>query len=168
MGAALHAYTLSKAVMIGVPLYMPLIPPPPPPPLMLLAAAAQIPYFNAPIYLENKTQIGKVEEILGSINNVVSTASQPVQLWGECELTQADAASASKAASKQRPRKIGCDTAGTQTAQVPQNAYACVCRHSNCTTTSSRAGLSRPGQAWSKRCGLWAMIADEPADQLHD
>lgn len=32
----------------------------------------QIPYFNAPIYLENKTQIGKVEEILGSVNNVVS------------------------------------------------------------------------------------------------
>jgi rRNA processing protein Gar1 len=31
----------------------------------------QIPYFNAPIYLENKTQIGKVEEILGSVNNVV-------------------------------------------------------------------------------------------------
>jgi rRNA processing protein Gar1 len=32
----------------------------------------QIPYFNAPIFLENKTQIGKVEEILGAINNVVS------------------------------------------------------------------------------------------------
>lgn len=32
----------------------------------------QIPYFNAPIFLENKTQIGKVEEILGPINNVVS------------------------------------------------------------------------------------------------
>lgn len=31
----------------------------------------QIPYFNAPIYLENKTQIGKVEEILGPINSVV-------------------------------------------------------------------------------------------------
>lgn len=33
--------------------------------------ALQIPYFNAPIFLENKTQIGKVEEILGPINNVV-------------------------------------------------------------------------------------------------
>ena len=33
---------------------------------------AQIPYFNAPMFLENKTQIGKVEEILGPINNVVS------------------------------------------------------------------------------------------------
>lgn len=35
--------------------------------------ALQIPYFNAPIFLENKTQIGKVEEILGPINNVVCT-----------------------------------------------------------------------------------------------
>jgi hypothetical protein len=34
-------------------------------------AGPQVPYFNAPIYLENKTQIGKVEEILGAINNVV-------------------------------------------------------------------------------------------------
>ena len=31
----------------------------------------QIPYFNAPIYLENKTQIGKVEEILGPIHKYV-------------------------------------------------------------------------------------------------
>ncbi|CAL5341481.1 unnamed protein product [Camellia sinensis] len=28
----------------------------------------KIPYFDAPIYLQNKTQIGKVEEILGPIN----------------------------------------------------------------------------------------------------
>ncbi|KAJ4872705.1 H/ACA ribonucleoprotein complex subunit [Raphanus sativus] len=28
----------------------------------------KIPYFNAPIYLENKTQIGKVDEIFGPIN----------------------------------------------------------------------------------------------------
>ena len=27
-----------------------------------------MPYFNAPIYLENKTQIGKVEEIMGPIH----------------------------------------------------------------------------------------------------
>lgn len=33
----------------------------------------KIPYFNAPIYLQNKTQIGKVEEILGPINNVFFT-----------------------------------------------------------------------------------------------
>jgi rRNA processing protein Gar1 len=32
---------------------------------------SQIPYFNAPIFLENKTQIGKVEEILGRIDSVV-------------------------------------------------------------------------------------------------
>eukprot|EP00850_Spirogloea_muscicola_P015944 SM000126S26320 [mRNA] locus=s126:97547:102696:- [translate_table: standard] len=30
--------------------------------------ADKVPYFNAPIYLENKTQIGKVEEIFGPIN----------------------------------------------------------------------------------------------------
>ncbi|CAO2144525.1 unnamed protein product [Urochloa humidicola] len=28
----------------------------------------KVPYFNAPIYLENKTQIGKVDEIFGPIN----------------------------------------------------------------------------------------------------
>lgn len=31
----------------------------------------KIPYFNAPIYLENKTQIGKVDEIFGPINESV-------------------------------------------------------------------------------------------------
>ncbi|KAG0559360.1 hypothetical protein KC19_10G098700 [Ceratodon purpureus] len=31
----------------------------------------KIPYFNAPIYLENKTQIGKVEEIFGPINEAM-------------------------------------------------------------------------------------------------
>ncbi|KAJ8448566.1 LOW QUALITY PROTEIN: hypothetical protein Cgig2_012210 [Carnegiea gigantea] len=35
----------------------------------------KIPYFNAPIYLENKTQIGKVEEIFGPINESVSYPS---------------------------------------------------------------------------------------------
>ncbi|GFP79869.1 putative h/aca ribonucleoprotein complex subunit 1-like protein 1 [Phtheirospermum japonicum] len=29
----------------------------------------KIPYFNAPIYLQNKTQIGKVDEIFGPIND---------------------------------------------------------------------------------------------------
>ena len=33
----------------------------------------KIPYFNAPIFLENKTQIGKVDEILGPINEVYFT-----------------------------------------------------------------------------------------------
>jgi H/ACA ribonucleoprotein complex subunit 1 len=42
--------------------------------VLLLRLLLQIPYFNAGIFLENKTQIGKVEEILGSINNVVSGA----------------------------------------------------------------------------------------------
>ena len=31
----------------------------------------KVPYFNAPVYLENKTPIGKVDEILGSITEVV-------------------------------------------------------------------------------------------------
>lgn len=33
----------------------------------------QVPYFNAPIYLQNKTSIGKVDEILGPINQVFFT-----------------------------------------------------------------------------------------------
>ncbi|KAG9229748.1 Gar1/Naf1 RNA binding region-domain-containing protein [Amylocarpus encephaloides] len=33
----------------------------------------KIPYFNAPIYLQNKTSIGKVDEILGPINSVYFT-----------------------------------------------------------------------------------------------
>ena len=38
-----------------------------------LPSQCKIPYFNAPIYLENKTQIGKVDEILGPINQVYFT-----------------------------------------------------------------------------------------------
>lgn len=41
--------------------------------LCQLSAPTKIPYFNAPIYLENKTQIGKVDEILGPINEVYFT-----------------------------------------------------------------------------------------------
>lgn len=33
----------------------------------------KIPYFNAPIFLANKTQIGKVDEILGPINQMCFT-----------------------------------------------------------------------------------------------
>lgn len=33
----------------------------------------QVPYFNAPIYLENKSSVGKVDEILGPINQVYFT-----------------------------------------------------------------------------------------------
>ena len=31
----------------------------------------KVPYFNAPIYLESKTQIGKVDEIFGPMNSYV-------------------------------------------------------------------------------------------------
>ena len=34
------------------------------------STSEKVPYFNAPIYLENKTQIGRVDEILGPINQV--------------------------------------------------------------------------------------------------
>ncbi|OLY83328.1 H/ACA ribonucleoprotein complex subunit 1 [Smittium mucronatum] len=33
----------------------------------------KVPFFNAPVYLQNKTQIGKVDEILGPINEVYFT-----------------------------------------------------------------------------------------------
>ncbi|KAK4684186.1 H/ACA ribonucleoprotein complex subunit 1, partial [Tremellales sp. Uapishka_1] len=41
--------------------------------LCSLVTPTKIPYFNAPIYLSNKTQIGKVDEILGPINEVYFT-----------------------------------------------------------------------------------------------
>lgn len=41
----------------------------------------KIPYFNAPIYLENKSQIGKVEEIFGPINEAVSIGLQWLTAW---------------------------------------------------------------------------------------
>ncbi|KAK9348591.1 Gar1-domain-containing protein [Lipomyces starkeyi] len=41
--------------------------------IMCLSINTKIPYFNAPIYLENKTAIGKVDEILGPINEVFFT-----------------------------------------------------------------------------------------------
>lgn len=34
---------------------------------------SKIPYFNAPMYLENKTQIGKIDEVLGPINQLFFT-----------------------------------------------------------------------------------------------
>ena len=33
---------------------------------------SKIPYFNAPVYLESKAQIGKVDEIFGPMNEFVS------------------------------------------------------------------------------------------------
>ena len=38
--------------------------------LCLTTMKEKVPYFNAPIYLQNKTSIGKVDEILGPINQV--------------------------------------------------------------------------------------------------
>lgn len=38
--------------------------------LCLSTLKEKVPYFNAPIYLQNKTPIGKVDEILGPINEV--------------------------------------------------------------------------------------------------
>jgi H/ACA ribonucleoprotein complex subunit 1 len=41
--------------------------------LCSLTLPTKVPYFNAPIYLENKTQIGKVDEILGPVSDVYFT-----------------------------------------------------------------------------------------------
>ncbi|RHZ54200.1 hypothetical protein Glove_429g15 [Diversispora epigaea] len=41
--------------------------------MVCLSTNKKIPYFNAPIYLENKNQIGKVDEILGPMNEVYFT-----------------------------------------------------------------------------------------------
>ncbi len=38
---------------------------------MIKSTNEKVPYFNAPVYLQNKTQIGKVDEIFGPINEVV-------------------------------------------------------------------------------------------------
>jgi len=40
----------------------------------------KVPYFNAPIYLENKEQIGKVDEIFGQIRDFVSLHVLPFML----------------------------------------------------------------------------------------
>lgn len=36
----------------------------------------KVPYFNAPVYLENKEQIGKVDEIFGQLRDFVSLVSK--------------------------------------------------------------------------------------------
>ena len=41
--------------------------------LVIKSTNAKIPHFNAPIYLENKQQIGKLDEIFGPINSVYFT-----------------------------------------------------------------------------------------------
>lgn len=40
--------------------------------LVLKCTSDKVPYFNAPIYLKNKEQIGKVDEIFGPIKDFVS------------------------------------------------------------------------------------------------
>lgn len=40
--------------------------------LVLKCTNESVPYFNAPIYLENKQQIGKVDEIFGPITEFIS------------------------------------------------------------------------------------------------
>ena len=44
--------------------------------LVCVSTIEDVPHFNAPIFLENKQQIGKVDEIFGSIRNFVSSHSQ--------------------------------------------------------------------------------------------
>lgn len=41
--------------------------------MLCLSTNTKIPYFNAPIYLQNKSQIGKIDEILGPISQVFFT-----------------------------------------------------------------------------------------------
>jgi rRNA processing protein Gar1 len=42
--------------------------------LVCKSSSEKVPYFNAPIYLENKSQVGKVDEIFGQISSHVSLA----------------------------------------------------------------------------------------------
>ena len=35
--------------------------------------AAQVPKFNSPVYLANKTKVGKVDEIFGPVNDIYFT-----------------------------------------------------------------------------------------------
>ena len=37
--------------------------------LVLKVTQTDVPYFNAPIYLENKQQIGKIDEIFGTLRD---------------------------------------------------------------------------------------------------
>merc|ERR1719225_187036 len=37
--------------------------------LVLKVTQTDVPYFNAPIYLENKQQVGKIDEIFGSLRD---------------------------------------------------------------------------------------------------
>ena len=37
--------------------------------LVVKVSQTDVPYFNAPIYLENKQQIGKIDEIFGTLRD---------------------------------------------------------------------------------------------------
>ena len=40
--------------------------------LVLKATVNGVPYFNAGVFLENKQQVGKVDDIFGPVNDYVS------------------------------------------------------------------------------------------------
>ena len=44
----------------------------------------KVPYFNAPLYLENKSQIGKVDDIFGPMQNYVSSVYEYWYCWEVC------------------------------------------------------------------------------------
>lgn len=46
----------------------------------------KVPYFNAPVYLENKEQIGKVDEIFGQLRDFVSFNSVLLNVTEELTL----------------------------------------------------------------------------------
>lgn len=41
----------------------------------------KVPYFNAPVYLDNKEQIGKVDEIFGQLRDFVSFKKCDLQFF---------------------------------------------------------------------------------------
>ncbi len=48
----------------------------------------KVPYFNAPVYLENKEQIGKVDEIFGQLREFVSLTLHVIALDQCCQMLQ--------------------------------------------------------------------------------
>lgn len=65
---------------------------------MLIHSSGQVPYFNAPIFLENKSQVGKVDEIFGKIKESVRNHSCPVVSaceHGDCAVVNAPTAPSS-------------------------------------------------------------------------
>ena len=50
-----------------------------------------MPYFNAPMFLQNKTQIGKIEEIFGAINDGVRPATSIccLDVWRALQMPRA-------------------------------------------------------------------------------